>query len=152
MRALMLIVIASVHLGGCASQQLYDRGPLFEQRLVARPGYPGKLTNQVCRAGGGHHCTKMDVKPYDLTDPGVREQLRGVKLICNVAGVRYRVCSDRPGLCSQTEEVKKFLGITISRKMVEIGYIPAIEDWQVLVDGATWCMAQDSELGREMFR
>jgi hypothetical protein len=132
----------------CASPKYYERGPLFEQRLVARPGTPGKLSNQVCRKYDSHgKCSQMDQILYDLADPLIREQLRNVKIICNVGCKRFRIDRNRPGLVSQTIK-KHFLK---KPELIELQFIDAIKGWQHMVDAATWCAAQDSFLGRNMF-
>lgn len=141
MKRLWILSVLSV---ACATPQ-FEHGPLFDQLLRPRPGFEGRLTNQVQRETG------PDVVSYDLSLPSTRNQLRQVKLICSVAGVRYRVCLDRPGLCTQTEKVKKFLFIRYKRIIVELDYIPVKEGYQRLLDSKTFCAAQESVVGREMF-
>lgn len=138
-------------LSACASEiPILPRGALLNQLLSPRPGHKG-LTNQTCTKYEKGICKKMDVVDYDLSDDQIRQSLRDVKVVCNVAGRRFRICKDRPGLCTNCEKVKRFLGFITGREVYECEYIPMDTGYQRLINSRTLCAAQESPLGRSLF-
>lgn len=124
------------------------RGPLLEQELRFRPQ---GLTNQVCtlpKLDGT--CEQMDRVVYDLSDPQTRERLIGVKLICNVAGVRFRIMKDEPCLYRAHERVKRFIGIPTKRELIIDEKICVPESLGTLLDRNTYCAPLGSASERGM--
>ena len=118
----------------CKTPEKYYHRPLIKQRLVVRPGYPGKLTNRVCN---GDNCTTEE---YSLSDPAFRQTANDLRIICEIAGKRWRICLARPGYCRRTLKcVKKFLW---SCKKYEELYIPA-ERHDYLISANTVCQGKD---------
>lgn len=127
-------------ISGCTSTSV--RQPLLDEEIRVRPQ---GFTNQICleRKFDGT-CTKIDVAIFDLSIADTRARLREVELICDVAGKRYRVCGDEPCIYTQHEEVKRFLGIPVSRKIVVDDKIYMPQQLQKLLDTQTYCAPQGS--------
>lgn len=145
----IIYFILSFFMFGCASK-IYSRSALIDQILRARPGHKN-LTNQICDEYRADDCLRPNVVEYDISDPALRKTLTDLKFVCNVAGQRYEICLDKPGLCTYTEQVSKFLFIVTDRKIVLLDYIPIPEKTQFLLDSNTICAAQESAFGQMMF-
>ena len=126
-----------------------EHGPLIDQELRFRPGYDG-LTHATCLEFLDTGCIRQSVVSYSFQDPSTLKRLRDVRLICKVGERRFHVCPDKPALCSNFEEIKEFLGIPYTTKLVtEILYVP--EDMKTLLDAGTYCAAQGSVSENGMF-
>lgn len=120
-----------------------DHGSLIEQELRFRPGYSG-----LTHSNGDGIGQKILI--YDFHKEEDIKRLRDVRLICKVGERRFYVCSDKAALCSNLDEIKTFLGIPYTTKLVtEILYVP--EDIQTLIDANTYCAAQGSVSEKDMF-
>lgn len=145
-RFLLFSCFALLSLSACSS---LDHGPLIEQELRFRPGYDG-LTHSTCLEFLDGGCISQDLIVYNFHVEEDLKRLRDVKLICKVGDRRFYVCPDKAALCSNFEEIKTFLGIPYTTKLVtEILYVP--EDMKTLLDANTYCAAQGSVSENGMF-
>lgn len=136
-------VFTLLYLTGCASDPVYQRGPLSRQILRVRLAYG--LSNSRCleRQGSLQICTKWDMISYDLSDAGLRSELRQTGFICKygdskVAHARYQICLDKPGYCHRERHCDWWV---FGCKMEE-DYIPQTE-LQRLVNADMRCFAED---------
>ncbi len=135
----------------CSSPQVLERGALFDILLRAYPGETGKLTNQRCKEYKGDDCIAFDRLNFDLTDSVQRKQLINLKFICDVAGERFGICLDGAALCQLATYEKRVLGIVVKRYTYVRRRIDAVKEHQFFVDANTYCVAQESDLGKVMF-
>lgn len=141
-------------LAACSSTPpVYERGPLVDLILKARPGYQG-LTSQRCEQWAKpkvgetkRKCLKKDVKVFDLADDKQRLQLHGLRFVCDVMGRRYRICKEIHGLCQQTTVRSGFLGMGREIKLTSV--LTVEENMQFLIDSDTTCLSQSSPLYKE---
>ncbi len=146
------LIYALFVFAGCSTElPVYDRGALFDLIIWASPKYPGKLINQNCVKYEKDACVQFDVMQFDLADEAQRKSLWDQMFMCNVGGQRYAICKTKPGLCMNGERIKKFIGIVVSRDIIEVDYIPLKEGFQFLADSNTICAAKNSLIGREEF-
>jgi hypothetical protein len=92
----------------------------------------------------------MNKVVYDLADPATRNRLIGVKLICNVGGVRFRLMQAEPCLYRTRTDVKTFLGIPVQRKLIIEEKICLPRGLETLLDRKTYCAALGSASERGM--
>jgi hypothetical protein len=130
----------------CATFGLYNRQPLFEQRLVPRPEFEGFLTNQLCVKYEGRKCVQIDVRTYDMRDVDIRKELIHLLFICNIAGRRFRIDLARPGFIEQRQE-----GWVFQKKLKELEFISVVTQYKRLLNSNTVCAAQDSQFGKTLF-
>lgn len=135
-------LIPVLALAGCSSVEVYSPSPTADQILRPRQGYKG-LTNRTCREPkpgeksdeNGKFC---EVRDYLLDDKLTREMLHSFRFSCQVAGQRFGVCKDKPGLCRREFKQRCFIGICGKRKLKKETYIP-ITKYQYLLDAGTVC-------------
>lgn len=133
----VVLVSTLIILINCTTK-IYYRSPLFQQRLVVRPQYPGYLTNQICLEYKKGECTNWDLDKHDLTDPVFREHANKLKISCRVGEQYWRICLDKPGYCRRTLKcVKKVLWHC---KKYEELYLDAKEEHDFLIRAGTYCV------------
>lgn len=136
----LALIASSALLSSCvtAPTELIYRHELADQILKPRPGYKG-LTNRACtNYDEKANCVKFEVQDHDLADEQFRKTLNALGFICNVAGKRYKICEDQPGLCRIwfTD-----CGIFCKRRRHE-EVIPS-SNYQFLLDAKTRCFKKD---------
>jgi hypothetical protein len=131
------LALSSLILTNCATvQPLYPRGALVKQILRPWTGYHG-LTNRACTLiDQKGDCAHWSVIDYVLEDAQTRASLSQLVFICNVAGKRYKVCPDKPGLCRRHCDGFLFC-------QTKEDFLP-IANYQFLIDADTKCGAQAS--------
>jgi hypothetical protein len=80
-----------------------------------------------------------------------RQQLIDLKFVCDVGGQRFGVCADKAALCQVTTYKKTFLGIKVKTYTAVIKEISLVDKYDQLLNANTYCAAQESDLGKEMF-
>jgi hypothetical protein len=140
---LFVLLCLALMWGACTSvPETYPRHPLSEQILKPRKGYRG-LTNRVCLLTDEQgRCTQPEVLDYSLDDENFRLTAEKLNFVCYVAGKRYRICKDKPGLCRVSYKEKCFIGICRRGDRVE-EYLPASQ-YQFLLDANTECANEDA--------
>lgn len=154
MKLLFILLLSScaVFQGEGEFDQVHtNHQPTARQRLAPRPGYEGKLTNQVCTAWEGDNCIARSLQEYDLNNEATRDMLNQFRFACSVAGKRYRICGDSPGLCRTERHTeclrwgkKLFTRKKVCREWgerIESFYIDANTEYQLLLNAATECRA-----------
>ena len=153
MKVLVLLFLASCSFFRAKLYQDVPLGhqPLVGQRLVARDGYNGKLTNRVCLSFDSNKCVETSLIEYDLNVPDVRKTLVELGFACNVGGKRFRVCADSAGLCRVEAheiciEYRKtffFRREVCAKEKIEITnhFLSINDDYSFLLDSATECRA-----------
>jgi len=135
-------------LATCSTNEIYERGALFD--LIVRP-YPneiGLLSNQRCVEYKDGKCSKTDKKSWDLRNESQRQELIQMKFHCNVGGKRFGICSDYSGLC-HTRPYRKSWFHSWTFPIYE--YLDSEKDFQHLINSNTICAAMDSYVGQRLF-
>lgn len=129
---LILFVIMSCTSDGKKLQK--DVHPeMCKGHLVPRPGYEGFLTHQ----NNYYH-----IKKYKI-DQSFLDKAQICKIICSVAGQRYRVCHDRLGVCRrECKMVKKWWQVR-KREKCKVNFLSFIDNYQTLIDANTRCYSQN---------
>ena len=127
-----LLVIYLLTLLSCATKAEKESHPqLANSRITPRPGYEGYLTH---KNSFGH------VKKYKLDEDFIKLS-QELKIACNVAGKRYRVCHDRLGLCrtEKKEIVRRVLNLFKKTEYkIEKSFIP-FSSYGFLIEANTFC-------------
>jgi hypothetical protein len=139
--SLRFLIVSSCLFLACAAAQVYPQNPLFYQILKPRKGFDGKLTNRACLEYKGQTCKNEQIVSYDLADKGFRDRANGLKFVCNVAGKRFKLCLDKPGLCRMTSHQDCFLFICGDKTWTE--EFLAASDYQFLLDSDVQCFNED---------
>lgn len=148
-RVLYFFLIALLS-SSCSTYTIYSRGALFEMVLRPYPYHESLLVNQSCTEYKDNKCIKADVVVFNLKKEEDKKQLVDLKFICNVAGARFGICLDSPGLC-QTARIGKRPCIFCPKKTVVVKRLDIETDFQYILNANTVCAAQDSFMGKRLF-
>lgn len=119
-----------------------------EMRILARKSYPFLLTNRVCKSFDKEgKCTVAEsIEKFDLKIKDTREMLIQFKFACRVGGKRYRICSNKQGLCRREYGCLEYKKKLITREtycsshgLVKSHYLDIEKDFDYLVHGGTEC-------------
>lgn len=133
-----LVVLTSL---SCASQDI-ARHALSEQILKPRVGFRG-LTNRACDLLDKDQKCKPEnrtIKEYLFEDEDFRKTANSLSFVCKVAGKRYKICIDKPGLC-RISYIKRGSFLKSWKEKKE-EYIPALR-YQFLLDAGTVCFSEN---------
>lgn len=134
-----LISLISLIFITCSTDKIIKRVPLVNQRIAARPGYEGHLTNQYCEKYKDDKCEKWNVIKYDLRDKVVRKELNDLRFACRIGGKRWRINIDKPEFIRKTNVcLKKCWYWLFACCEYEVKHIP-LANYNFLINGATHC-------------
>lgn len=119
-------------------------------RLMPRSSHPGHLSNRVCLGFDNNgKCTGGEsIQAFDLSDQRTRDLLINFKFACYVGGKRYRICTDKNGLCRREYGCIEYKKKLISRNTycskygtTKTHYLDIVKDFDYILKGGTECRA-----------
>jgi hypothetical protein len=125
----------------CSTQSNYTQSNFRDQRIAARPGCEGFLTNQVITRDG-----KLIIK-YNISDAITRERLNESGFICHMNDRRFHICKDKPGICRVEHECLEWKNPLFAKKYCvkfKETYFDILKDYQKMLDGGLECYARDT--------
>lgn len=136
-----LALVGAAMLSACVSPTTaFPRHVLVEQLLKPRDGYTG-LTNRACETWSDTDgsCMSYKILEYKFENEATRQELNKLGFICNLAGKRYKICLDKPGLCRIHYEKRCFLGIFCTKRERMEEYLPASSSYSLFINGGLVC-------------
>jgi hypothetical protein len=126
-------------LTGCATTPNEHR-EFFKEVLSFRDGYKG-LTNKICvDRRWDDKCLNWSISEYSLENPEVRKGLIDMSFVCKVAGRRFKIDPDQPGLARYKEDRPCWL---CKKETTIVERISLKDNLPYLIAAATICYSQN---------